>query len=460
MRTRRRSWKALLSLAAAAISGPAALPSRCQEAPPASLKIHVVHRAVSGDMETAPEPTAVGMNFDQIINAALLADPHIRAGMEAINQANADLLTSSLPPNPVLTPNATLLPLTRSFTVDRQGGPPQAGVDVNYAIDWFLFGKRAAAMASAAMGVRVSEADFSDLVRTRVTDTATAFYDVLEATALLTLAKQDLENLRRVEGSIRKGQEAGGRTVVELNRVRLDTLRSEQALRDAEKTLAVARAVLRAKIGRRDSDPNFEAEGKLDVALTAQPMRVEEALAEAERNRPDIISLRLQIDKATRDVHTAKTQAYPSVTPRIGYVRQFQQKAIGFPDADSYEFSVDVSLPIFDRNQGNIAKARSVLAQNSFNLESSLVDLRAEIVQVVEEFRTAYINAGAVSEEQVKLAKSVRDAYEKVLGGGHTLLEFLDAERSYRDTYRTYINNRANYWRSLYRYSSAIGKKF
>src|SRR5262249_48922648 len=141
---------------------------------------------------------------------ALLADPKIRAGLEAINQANADLLTSSLPPNPVLTPNATLLPLTRSFTVDRQGGPPQGGVDVNYAIDWFLFGKRAAAMASAAMGVRVSEADFADLVRTRVTDTATAFYDVLEATAILSLARQDLENLRRVEGTIRKGQEAGG----------------------------------------------------------------------------------------------------------------------------------------------------------------------------------------------------------------------------------------------------------
>ena len=43
-------------------------------------------------------------------------------------------------------------------------------VQVGYPIDWFLFGKRAAAMASARQGVRQSEADYADLVRQRVTD--------------------------------------------------------------------------------------------------------------------------------------------------------------------------------------------------------------------------------------------------------------------------------------------------
>src|SRR5262249_52744337 len=165
--------------------------------------------------------------WDQAITATLLASPKIRAGVEAINQATADLLTSSLPPNPDLTVGATLLPLTRPFTIDRQGGPPQAGADISYPIDWFLFGKRAAGMASAAAGVRVSEADFADLVRKRVTDTATAYYDVVEAKALLDLARQDLENLRRVEAATEKAANAGGRPLVELNRVRLDVLKSD-----------------------------------------------------------------------------------------------------------------------------------------------------------------------------------------------------------------------------------------
>ena len=408
----------------------------------------------------APKLLAAGTTLDQAINTTLLADPKIRAGLEAINQANADWLTSTLPPNPDLTAGTTLMPLNRPFTVERQGGPPQPTFDLSYPIDWYLFGKRAAAMASTAMGVRVSEADFADLVRQRVTDTATAFYDVVEAKALLDLSRQDVENLRRVLAATQKAVDAGGRPVVDSHRARLDLLKSEQELREAEKTLATAIAKLRAQMGRRSPDPNFDVTASLDLPLTAQPMAVEEALALAEQNRPDIASLRLQIDKANRDIQVEKTKAYPAVTPKIGYIRQIQQKTTGFPDANSYEFFVDVTLPFFDRNQGNIAKARSVLAQNALNLEAGLVDLRAEIVQVVEEFTTAHKNAGAVAEEQVRLARDVRDSIEKAYqAGGRTLLEVLDAERNYRDTYRTYITNRANYWRAVYRFNSAIGKQ-
>jgi cobalt-zinc-cadmium efflux system outer membrane protein len=457
---------------------PAASPPQGQGVSPVRLAAHAVGDATPPQKPaekpkadapkesetTLPPPRLLsppGLTFDQTINAALLADPRIRAGLEAINQANADLLTSSLLPNPTLSADVQLLPLTRPFTVDRQGGPPQTDYQVSYPIDWFLFGKRAAAMASAAAGVRVSEADYADLVRTRVRDTAVAFYDVLEAKGLLDLARKDLENLRRVEAAVRKAREAGGRPQVELNRVSLEALKSEQTLREAEKTLAVAKAALRARLGRRDPDPVFDVTGNLDAPLTAQPLPVEEALALAERNRPDIRSLGLQVEKAGRDVRTEMTKAYPQVTPQAGYTHQFQQKAIGFPDADSWMMSVSLTLPLFDRNQGNIAKARSVFVQNSLNREAGLVDLRSEIVQVVQDFRTAYRNAGAVAERQVRLAREVRDSYEKAYSEikGHSLLEYLDAERNYRDTYRTYVNNRANYWRALYKFNSALGKQ-
>ena len=418
---------------------------------------------ITGRTESLPFPrrlATANVTFDQAINATLLADPKIRAGLEVINQANADLLTSSLPPNPTLTADVQLLPLTRPFTVDRQGGPPQTDYQINYPIDWFLFGKRAAAMASASAGVRVSEADYADLVRTRVRDSATAFYDVVEAKALLDLARKDLENLRRVEAATQKAVDAGGRPLVDLNRTRLEVIKSQQDLREAEKTLAVAKAKLLALMGRRDPDPTFDVSATLDAAVTAQPLPFQEALALAEQNRPDIRSMRLQVEKAGRDIHTERTKAYPQVTPQLGYTHQFQQKAIGFPDADSWMMSVSLPLPFFDRNQGNIAKARSIRSQSAFNLEAGLIDLRAEIVEAVQEFRTAYQNAGAVAEEQVRLARDVRDSIEKSFQvGGRTLLEVLDAEREYRDTYRTYIMNRANYWRALYKFNSAVGRQ-
>ena len=164
--------------------------------------------------------------------------------MEAIHQANADWLTSSLPPNPTLITDGIFLPL-RPITPANPGGPTQTDVQVGYPIDWFLFGKRAAAMASATLGVRQSEADYADLIRQRVTTTATAFYDVLEAKSLLDLARQDKDNLTRLETATRKAVDAGGRPMVEFNRVRLDLLKSQQDLREAESALTIAKAKLR-----------------------------------------------------------------------------------------------------------------------------------------------------------------------------------------------------------------------
>jgi cobalt-zinc-cadmium efflux system outer membrane protein len=417
-------------------------------------------RPLKGEKDEVAPATPAGTTLDQAINATLLADPKLRAGFEAINQANADALTASLKPNPTLFTDGQLLPLTRPFTVDRQGGPPQQDVNVSYPIDWFVFGKRAAAMASAALGVRVSEADYADLIRTRVQEVATDFYDVLEAKALLDLARQDVANLERVEASTARAVEAGGKPQVDLSRVRLDLLESRQALREAELSLTTAKAKLRAAMGRLDADPAFDVAGTLDAPLTVESPPADEAFTQALENRPDLRSLRWKLSQANAGITVEERKKYPPVTPQFGYTRQYQEKAIGFPDASSWSAAVTVDLPFFDRNQGNRQKSKSVAAQRLAELRSGEVDLRAEIETIVQELRTARAKTEAAGESQLKLAAEVRDsiaaAYQQ---GGRTLLEVLDAQRNYRETYRTYISSRATYWRAVYKFYAAVGQQ-
>ncbi len=141
--------------------------------------------------EAVPTPLpSSALTLDQAINLCLTNDPKIHAGLEVINQAHADALTASLRPNPEMSVGGTLLPLSRPITPAQPGGPSEFDLEAGYPIDWFLFGKRAAAMASASMGTCVSEADYADLVRQRVTEVALAFYDVLEAQALLDVARK------------------------------------------------------------------------------------------------------------------------------------------------------------------------------------------------------------------------------------------------------------------------------
>jgi cobalt-zinc-cadmium efflux system outer membrane protein len=415
-------------------------------------------KLTSAEPTTATEPTE--LTLDQVINATLLADPKLRAGFETINQANGDALTASLKRNPTLNINQTLLPLTRPFTVDAQGGPPQLDIGLAYPIDWFLFGKRAAAMQAATMGVRVSEAEFAELVRQRVLQAATGYYDVLEAKALRDLARQDVDNLREVELVTQRSVEAGNRPVVELNRVRLDRLKSEQVLRDAENALVAAKAQLRVLLGRTDADPAFDVAGTLDQLPSLEPLPADEAYAVALQNRPDLSALRWKVAQAQAATLVERRNAYPEMTPVIGYTRQFQQKAIGFPDASSFGFGVDVTLPIFNRNQGNRFKAVSVLTQSQLELRTGEVELRAEVTQADQNLRTAVANAKAVAEEQLKIAGEVRETInQSYAAGNRPLIDVLDAQRNYRETYRLYITSRAELGRAVMNYSATLGKK-
>jgi cobalt-zinc-cadmium efflux system outer membrane protein len=246
-----------------------------------------------------------------------------------------------------------------------------------------------------------------------------------------------------------------------LNRARLERLKSEQGVRDAESALITARARLRALFGRTDSDPDFDVSANLDAPLGGEIVPLEEGYALAVENRPDIQSLRTQVAKADADLVVENRKMYPDISPGFGYTRQFQGQALNQQNADTWNVNVVASVPFFNRNQGNRLKAQSVAAQIRFSLDASLADLRAEVTQAYQDLETARKNARAIAEEQKVAAKNVLDAitkaYEAV--GGRPYVDVLDAQRTYRETYRAYINSRANYWRAVYRFSAAIGKQ-
>ncbi len=414
--------------------------------------------------EPAPLPssglaTSSGMTLDQAIQTCLTNDPKLRVGQEAVEQARADAWTASLRPNPEMNVAGGLLPLSRRFTPEQPAGPSEFDVGVSYPIDWFLFGKRAAAMASATAGVRVSECDYADLVRRRVTETALAFYDVLEARDSLDLARQDVANLEQVESVTRKAVDSGGQPRVELSRVRLDLLARRRELRDAESAVVTSKAKLRALIGGADADPGFDVAGSLDGPLTAEPLPVEEAYAMAEQNRPDLSALRGKVAQAQAGTLVERRNALPEIASDFGIAHQFQ-RPIGTSDATMWGTGLTMTLPLFNRNQGNRARAASAVAQSNYELQTALIELRAEIEDVVQTLRTARQNAASVAQEELRLAAQVRDAIGKAYeAGDRPLIDVLDAQRNFRETYQIYITSRAAYWRSLYRFNSAIGRQ-
>jgi cobalt-zinc-cadmium efflux system outer membrane protein len=423
--------------------------------------------AVTAPSASARTPTAEGsqplpqrVTLAEAVAECLAADPRIRAGAEVLHQARSELWTASLLPNPMLDTGGSLLPLGQPFTPTAQGGPPQFDVGVAFPIDWLLFGKRTAAIDTARAGVDVAAAEFADLVRQRLSATIAAFYSVLEAKGLLDLARQDMDSFEHLQQITAELVRLGGAGSIENDRVRVSLLDSQREVRRREADLAIAKAALLSQLGRNTSEKNVDVDGQLDVPHPVQPLSASRAFHIAQSYRPDVVAAQLRVDEATRDAHKAETEAFPDVTPHLGYTRQFQSKSIGFPDVNAWGVGVDLSLPVFNRNQGNIDKTLSALAQARSELRARLVDVRAEVEEVSRNYRFAYEAVTADAPLRIEAARDARDKIETAYRvGGRPLIDVLDAQRAYRDTQRLDVEDRAGYWQSLYKFNASVGKE-
>ena len=154
-------------------------------------------------------------------------------------------------------------------------------------------------------------------------------------------------------------------------RIRLSVLDAQREARSRASVLTTAKAQFRAAIGRSGQMSATDAAGSLEIGNPAAPLALAEAVALAERNRPDIISLRGQVAKARSGIDVERTKARAQITPAFGYQYQWQESN-GVPDAASYTAQMGVTVPLFDRNQGNIAKRNRSLHSRAIIYRCSL----------------------------------------------------------------------------------------
>jgi cobalt-zinc-cadmium efflux system outer membrane protein len=384
----------------------------------------------------------------------------LRVGEEKVRQAEADLITASLIPNPSLYTDAQLIPLQRA-DINNQLGPPQFDALLTVPIDWLIFGKRAAARQAAQLGIEVSEADFADLHRVQIGRTVDAFYEVLADQEYFKLAEKNLEELQELEKVIEemaKNKNAGG---LELDRIKLAVHEALLDRHDRELALELARARLRPFLGRTAADPDYEVTGTLAVSAVVPPPKLTEAIALAEEHRPDLISDLRDIARAQADVRLERRKAKPRLDIVPGWSYQDQHHITGFRNGSLFDIGLSTSLPLTDRNQGNIHKALSRERENHLTYLADRADALAEVEAAVASYTDAVehltqFNTPATMKAARDLEKNMAAAYR---AGDRRLIDVLDAHRAYRDRLAHVVEFESTYWRELNRLNVAVGLK-
>ncbi|HEY3186682.1 MAG TPA: TolC family protein, partial [Solirubrobacteraceae bacterium] len=155
-------------------------------------------------------------------------------------------------------------------------------------------------------------------------------------------------------------------------------------------------------------------------------------------------------EKARADVNLAHANAWADVTPQIEYQR------IG--SANTFGAGVSMPIRIFDRNQGEIARTRAEVLRTDALQQATAIQALAEV--------DSMLAAVTVNREKLMLLRdiylpkalrareTVEFAYRR---GGVSLLDYLDAQRTYRETALEHLRTTGAYWNSVYQLEAAVG---
>jgi cobalt-zinc-cadmium efflux system outer membrane protein len=398
----------------------------------------------------AQNPGAVTVSLDEAIQMALQHNHTLLAARTVIQQNQAEETTANLRPNPVLLGDSQFLPVFQpsQFSGDYLDNTAQFDLGVSYL---FERGKKRQHRLQAAKDVTaVTRSQVADNERTLTFSVASQFINVELAESTLELATQDLKSFQNTVDIGEARYKAGDIGEGDLLKIKLQVLQFQSDVSAAQLARVQALSDLRQLLGYESIGPNYDVAGSFDYL----PMKgnLEDFQAKALQDRPDLRAARLGLTAANSQLELQKAIGKRDVTGQASYTH------LGY--LNDVSLFGQIQLPIFDRNQGEIARAGFAITQAQeqqlFASGQVLTDVRDAFEslrandQIVGLYRSGYLDE----------AQQSRDISEYAYRhGAASLLDFLDAERSYRSTQLGYRQALASYLLALEQLREAVGTR-
>lgn len=358
---------------------PAALPAPAVLPGSAAVPGTLVDAAVFAD-----EGPADGLTLDAAIERMMAANLDVRALRHEITQADADVLTAGLRTNPLVYMDTQFIPYG-TFNDQRPGGPTQYDLNITYPLD--VSHKRQARTVVARMAKSTMEAQFQDVVRRQIDTVARAFValqsariDMLTAQAAVRRRERFLEDMRR---DARPDDAATADSIdhlsLALERSRTNLGDSVEAFEDAQEGLAV---LLNMPPGEAAS---LEPRGSLRSTVPPPPP-LEELSRLALRCRPDVHAARHGVTRAGAEVSLQRANRFDDVYLFYDPITYQDNRPSNQLSSHSWAIGLTFALPIYNRNQGNIAKAESNVTQTKLELSALERRVLAEVRLAIREY--------------------------------------------------------------------------
>ena len=388
--------------------------------------------------------------WEQIRDRFKQTNPTLLADQVNIDESRAQEITAFLRPNPDVSI------LADQFTVFKTPNTPYrplAGVLESGGISYLheRQHKRELRLESAKKATAIAASTHADLERNLLFTLRNAFVQALQAKAFFAIAKQNLEYWDKEIEINRDRYKAGDLAKVDFDRITIQRAQYQSDYVNSQVNLRTAKIALLMLLNDRTPVERFDIAGPYD--FQEQLMPLEEFRQIAMAARPDLKAAVETVDKARTDNRLAIANGSADPTWGMDVGRN--------PPLPSYiGFSVSIPLRIFDKNQGE--KLRTQL-----DIDRADKSRMAAEAQVLSDVDSAHATVASTIDllrpyktEYLPQATEIRDivtfAYQR---GGSSLLDFLDAQKEYRDTQLNYVNLVGSYLTAASQLNLAVGRE-
>jgi cobalt-zinc-cadmium efflux system outer membrane protein len=390
------------------------------------------------------------ISLDQAIDLALVHNHSIKATRTLILQNQAQEITANLRPNPTFGADTQFVPFfsPQYFSGENLDETQQFDVGISYLFERGR--KRQRRLQAAQDQTAVTRAQVADAERTLAFNVGQQFVSVLLAESTLQFALQDLQSFQKTVDIGAAQLKAGSISEGDYLKISLQLLQFQTDVSAARLARVQALVGLREFLGYDAVPANFDVIGD----LAYQPLKAtqEDLQTRALRDRPDFRAAVLGITAAQSQILLAKANGKVDVNGTYDFTHVSSE--------NTASLFVNFALPVFNRNQGEIARTGYALTQAQEQQQAASDTVLSDVANAYEAVRSNDEIVQLYISGYLKQAEDSRDISEYAYRrGAASLLDFLDAERSYRAIQLAYRQALASYMTALEQLKEAVGTR-
>jgi cobalt-zinc-cadmium efflux system outer membrane protein len=396
----------------------------------------------------AQTPTRI--TLDQAIDLALAHNHSLLATRTTILQNQAQEITANLRPNPTFGADTQFVPFfsPQDFSGENLNETQQFDIGLSYLFERGR--KRQHRLQAARDQTAVTRAQVADAERTLAFNVGQQFVAVLLAESTLDFALEDLKGFQQSVDISEIQLKAGYIGEGDYLKIKLQLLQFQTDVSSARLAKVQALVALREFLGYNAVPADYDVVG--DLAFQPIKGNLEDLQARALRERPDFRAAELGVTAAQSQIALAKANAKVDVNGTYDFTHVSGE--------NTASIFANFELPIFNRNQGEIARTGYALTQSQEQQLSTSDTVLSDVANAFEAVKSNEEVVQLYTSGYLKQAQDSRDiseyAYKR---GADSLLDFLDSERSYRAVQLAYRQALAAYMTALEQLKEAEGTR-